>query len=72
MRYTVQTKTEKRPEWTGDAFGDTPEYDDALAARDAINSLVELGDEWGEAEYRIVDENGAVVFRCDPSGYKWY
>lgn len=58
---TFTVETHRDGQWTGDGIGDSTGYESREAAEQAIQSLIALGGEWAEYEYRVVERT-----RSDP------
>jgi hypothetical protein len=54
--------------WSSEGIGDATGWPTEEAAWAAIDSLRALGDEWADAEYRVVEEHDADAPLCAPYG----
>lgn len=67
MTYTIETMRDGQ--WTSDGIGDSTGYETRESAERATESLVALGGEWAEHEYRVVEsgiEIGRVIEEWTP------
>ena len=56
MRYQIESRTTHwaSREWSPDGIGEPNEFDTEAEALAAIDALRQLGEDWAEAEYRVV------------------
>lgn len=54
--YEIQTRSDRHTEWDADAVGDRSanRFATREEAEEAIEGLRALGDDWADAEYRVV------------------
>ena len=53
--FQIESRTHRDNQWSADGIGEPNEFTTIEDADDAIRQLQELGDEWADAEYRVVE-----------------
>lgn len=65
--YTIQTFDAREGRWTADGIGESTGWPTQADAERAVDSLIAMGGEWADAEYRILeDQTGYTVAAYGP------